>query len=223
MRYTIYLDYREKKIKKLMFDGFENVISLPLPVGDIFVVVDGQGVLIERKSLTDFGNSIKDNRLWEQLRRMFVDGVLGIPVVRRLLLIHGPVELMSESSGLTWGQIIGALQDIQFNYNIPVFSVPDDNTFLEFIRILIKRENEGKNSGEIKELWSKAIPRKDMSDEEWKVYVLSSLPFVGEKLAKELIREFGTIEKVARANIAELKRVNGIGDKKARRIYKIFH
>ncbi len=219
----IHLDYRERKIEGLLRERLKEVLTEPLPVGDILIEFDGYGVIIERKSASDFAASIKNNRLWEQLRRMLVSRVLDVPIRRRALLIHGDIYEMIEQSGLRWSHIMGAYQDIQFNYGIPVFHAPDDEALVEFLRILILREEGGKNSGEIKELWSRAVPKKNMSDEEWRIYVLSSLPFVGEKMARNLLAQFESIERIARANISELKKVEGIGDKKARRIYRIFH
>ena len=219
----LYVDYRERKVASLIIREFENVEITNLPVGDFIVEIDGKGLLIERKEAKDFIASMKNNRLWEQLRRMQVSEVMNINIIRRALLIHGILSDALEFSGIGWNNVMGAFMDIQYNYGIPIFHAEDDAALMHFLRIAIKRENEGKNEGEIKELWSRAIPKKGMSDEEWKIYVLSSLPFVGEKMAKALLEHFGSIEKIARANIVELKKVEGIGEKKAKRIYGIFH
>ncbi|HDG62488.1 MAG: ERCC4-type nuclease, partial [Thermoplasmata archaeon] len=40
---------------------------------------------------------------------------------------------------------------------------------------------------------------------------------------KNLLRHFGSIEKIAIASIEQLMMVDGIGNKKAEQIYKIFH
>ncbi len=219
----IFLDFRERKIEPLLRSLFEDVEVKTLPVGDIFMVFDTHGVLVERKSACDFLNSIKSNRLWEQLRRMHVDRLDNVPVARRILLIHGQIEDVIEEAGMRWSHVMGAYQDIQFNYRIPIFHAPDEHAMGEFFRILVKREMENKNAGEIKELWSRAIPKKAMSDEEWKIYVLSSFPFVGEKIARALLSHFGSIERIATASVEELKNVEGIGEKKARRIHELFH
>ena len=219
----ILVDYRERKVAHLIMREFENVDILTLPVGDFLIVQEDQGMLIERKEANDFIASMKNNRLWEQMRRMLTDEVNEVKIIRRALVIHGLLGDALENSGMGWNHVMGAFMEIQYKYGIPIFHAEDDAALLHFLRIAIKRENEGKNEGEIKELWSRAIPKKDMSEEDWKLYVLSSIPFVGEKMAKNLLEHFGSIEKIARANILELKKVEGIGDKKAKKIYAIFH
>ncbi|RLF36187.1 MAG: ERCC4-type nuclease, partial [Thermoplasmata archaeon] len=48
-------------------------------------------------------------------------------------------------------------------------------------------------------------------------------PNVGEVLARNLLNHFGSISRIANAGIEELKLVEGIGDKRARQIYELFH
>ncbi len=219
----VYLDYRERKILKYVVEIADYVEITNLPVGDILVSSGNEGVIVERKSAGDFIESMKNNRLWEQLRRMLADEVMGIKIVRRALLICGLLTPKLMESGIRWNNVMGAFMEIEFNYGIPIFHAEDENALREFLRILIKREREKKNRGEIKKLWMRVQPRREMSEEEWKIYALSSLPFIGEMTAKKLLERFGSIERIARASIVELKKVEGIGDKKARKIYRIFH
>ena len=217
----IYIDYRERRIKRILEDYPLDIVNLP--VGDYLLQFEGYGVLVERKSARDFISSMKNNRLWEQMRRMLAPEVMEIPIKRRALLIHGTFSDLLLLSGFGWNHIMGAFMEIQFKYGIPIFQAEDDESLQEFFRILIKREEEGKNEGDVEKRWMRVPPRRVMSEQEWKIYILSSLPNVGEKLAKNLLKRFGSIEKIAKANIIELKKVEGIGDKKARQIYRIFH
>ena len=222
MQPALMVDYRERRIIPLLEKTLDfNVANLQ--VGDFLIIRGDSCMLVERKESVDFVQSMLNNRLWEQMRRMLVDEVLGKKVVRRALVIHGSISEAIENREIGWNNVMGAMMDIQYNYRIPVFHAEDDDALLEFLRIAVKRELAGKNEEGIKELWARPIPKREMSDEDWRVYVLSSLPFVGEKLARKLLEHFGTIEKIARANIIELKKVPGIGDKKARRIYRVFH
>ena len=52
---------------------------------------------------------------------------------------------------------------------------------------------------------------------------LDQIPFIGETLKKELIRHFGGIKRLKGADLNELKKVNGIGLKKAVLIQKHFN
>jgi len=49
------------------------------------------------------------------------------------------------------------------------------------------------------------------------------LPFVGNKLAKNLLDHFGSVSSIANASVKELEEVKLIGEKKAKLIYQIFH
>ncbi len=216
------VDYRERKIIPLLEKTMEFEVK-NLPVGDFLILKGNSCMLVERKDAVDFVQSMLNNRLWEQMRRMLVDEVMGIKVARRALVIHGSISEAIEEREIGWNNVMGAIMDIQYNYRIPVFHAEDDDALLEFLKIAVKREYTGKNEEGVKELWARPIPKKGMSDDDWRVYVLSSLPFVGEKLARKMLEHFGTIEKIARANIVELKKVPGIGDKNARRIYRVFH
>ena len=52
---------------------------------------------------------------------------------------------------------------------------------------------------------------------------LDQIPFIGKALKKELIRHFGGIKRLKEADLNELKKVNGIGLKKAVLIQKHFN
>ncbi len=219
----VFVDYRERSIIPEIEDVLGDYQLENLPVGDFLFVFEDYGVLIERKSARDFINSMKTNRLWDQLRRLLAEEVMDYKIKRRILLIHNCLEDEIILGGFGWNHVMGALMEIQFKYQIPIFHAENIDSLREFLRILIKREIEGKNEGDIEKRWTRIPPKRVMSDEEWKIYALSSLPYIGEKLAAKMLEHFGSIEKIARANIVELKKVEGIGEKKARQIYKIFH
>lgn len=210
----VILDYRERKLIK-HFVKFCNLLEITtLPIGDF---IFESGLVVERKSSEDFENSMKTDRLWEQLKILSeCNEILGIPITRKLLLIHGRFSYESPP-------IAGAIYKIIFNYGIPVVKI--ENYELEdYLRILFQREASGKNS-QPPESFSKArkIPSKNMSDEDWKIYVLSSIPEVGEVLAKRLLQRFGSIRNIANASITQLMSVEGIGEKKANTIFRILH
>ena len=112
--------------------------------------------------------------------------------------------------------------EIVYVYGIPIFFVEDDQAVLTFIRILIDREIRKANESLPKERWFRRrlseIPEKDE-----KIYLLSSIPGIGNELARNLLRHFGSIDKIANASIDQLMMVDGIGSKKAEQIYNIFH
>jgi ERCC4-type nuclease len=46
---------------------------------------------------------------------------------------------------------------------------------------------------------------------------------IGEVQAKNLLDHYGSIVDIAKSTKNELKRVNGIGEKRAEKMYEIFH
>jgi Fanconi anemia group M protein len=56
-----------------------------------------------------------------------------------------------------------------------------------------------------------------------KKYILDSLPYIGNRLADNLLLHFKTISEVACASVEELQKVPKIGKKKAELIHNMFH
>ena len=59
----ILIDNRETHILDLLKEYNPKVIRLP--IGDIFILKEDEGVLLERKTPSDFISSLRSNRLWE--------------------------------------------------------------------------------------------------------------------------------------------------------------
>ena len=223
----ILVDHREGQIKSALEEIFDEVEFDLLPFGDIAILFDDYAVILERKSIHDFINSIRSNRLWEQLLKMVkAKEIRGVKIKRKLLLVHGSIldflgmeDFYNEK---LWASISGALMEIVYVYGIPIFFLENNDAVITFIRILCSREMKGANDSLPKARWFrkafKELPEKDM-----KVYLLSSLPNVGEVLARNLLNHFGSISRIANAGIEELKLVEGIGNKRARQIYELFH
>ena len=95
--------------------------------------------------------------------------------------------------------------------------------FKAFMKILVKRESSGMNEKLPEAKWYKKPARADFPIKDRKKYILSSIPFIGDRLAENLLTYFRTISDVANASIEELQKVPKIGKKKAELIYRIFH
>ena len=232
----VYVDHRESSdIIQLVQAIFENSQTTQLPLGDIFLVPSPQsGILVERKSVNDFVVSMRSNHLWEQLLRMMKTKVLlGVPIIRRLLVIHGqfesylnklPMEFSVEGHPKKfWNSISGALQEVLFVYDTPIFFAENLIAMKAFLQMLGQREIQGKNDGEPKSRWKRRrivdqLPMKDS-----RRVLLATVPSIGDTLAKNLLGKFPTIHDVACASIDDLQAINGIGKKKAQKIYHLFH
>jgi len=221
----IILDHREKKIVSLVTTVFPCVEIGVLPVGDILIIQEDYGVVLERKSVPDLVSSIRSNHLWEQLLALLkAKNVLGFDIRRKVLVIHGDIEAYAfGGSQVFWSSLAGAFQEILFVYDVPIVFVGNDDFFSQFLRIFIQRETEGANDGSPKHRWCHKRVTEHMPVRVAKMVLLDALPGVGEVLSSHLINKFGTVEGVATASVKDLQTVEGIGKMKAQKIYDVFH
>lgn len=198
-----------------------------LPAGDLMIVSEKGSVVVERKTVSDFIGSIKSNRLWTQLLELMkVKEILGFDVKRRLLVIHGGFWEYTNVSSLNeqrfWSSVFGALLAINFVYDTPCIVCENNYAFEVFLRILLQREEGGKNDALPKaRRHRKSVSRLPVMDV--RQYVLDAIPSIGEARAKELLDSFGSIFNIAQSTKRELMRVPGIGEKRAEKIYEVFH
>jgi DNA excision repair protein ERCC-4 len=232
IKLKILVDHRERHLTEFLEGVCEEVVFTQLPIGDYLVVSDSGGVLVERKTVTDFFSSVRSNRLWDQLLRMMkTERVLEYQVKRRILLIHGnfqdyfePYYNESEQELLVhWSQLMGAYMEIIYVYNTPIIHAESDAAFKAFMKILVKREFSGKNDKLPDAKWYEKPVSADLPIMDRKKYILSSLPYIGDRLAENLLKHFNTISGVACASVEELQEVPKIGKKKAELIYTLFH
>jgi DNA excision repair protein ERCC-4 len=226
------VDYRERHLVRLLEDVFDEIAFAQLLVGDYLLTSDYGAVVVERKTVNDFLSSIRSNRLWDQLLRMMkTEEISGYSVKRKILLIHGNFEdyfqIVDFDSNndllLHWSQLMGAYMEIIYVYNTPIIHAESDTAFKAFMKILAKRESSGSNDKLPDARWYKKPARADLPVKDRKKYILSSLPYVGDRLAENLLRSFNTISEIACASVEELQKVPKIGKKKAELIYGTFH
>jgi ERCC4-type nuclease len=223
----LFVDHREGKVLPALQEictalNIECTVT-QLPLGDFLFVSHTTGVLLERKSASDFLSSIRSNRLWDQLLRfMKASTLLGYPLKRKLLLIHGTFD-SDETTQVFWSRLMGAYQEILFVYDIPIIMLEHDDAFYECMRILIKREQSGKNDLPPQSRWFRKHLLPDLPEMDVKRYVLASVPMIGDIQAEILLDHFGSLAAVANASENQLQKVKGIGKVKAKRIYQVFH
>ncbi|MDI6903158.1 MAG: helix-hairpin-helix domain-containing protein [Methanocellales archaeon] len=202
-----------------------------LPLGDFLIVGGDSAVIIERKTSADFVSSVRSNRLWEQLLRfMKTDEIWGYEIKRRILVIHGDFEdhldlippmYPKRALQAFWSSMMGAQLETLFVYDTPIVVVENDEAFYAFLKTIIKREEEGKNVKMPEARWYRkrgGLPVKD-----GRRFLLGAIPLIGESLAGNLLDHFDSIADIANASLEELQEVQGIGKKKAAKIYEIFH
>ena len=200
---------------------------IKLPVGDLMIISESGALVVERKTVPDLISSIRSNRLWSQLLRMMkTEEMLGYEVKRRLLVIQGGFWEYTNVSPVNeerfWGSIFGSLLAINFEYNTPCIVCENNYAFEVFLRILLQREEKGKNDRLPQGRWYKKpldrLPIKDVKE-----YVLDAIPTIGEARARKLLDSYGTIFDIAKSSKSDLMKVQGIGEKRAEKIYEVFH
>ncbi len=201
------IDNRERNLE--IIDSLANnnvkLSFTTLPVGD-YIISDRIGV--ERKTAQDFERSIIDSRLFEQAKR------LQEGYTRPMLIIEGGFDYSSLSKNV----ILGAIMALYVDHNIQVI-LTEDATETSYV---LSKVAEREQSTEHREPRISGNKRA-FTLYQWQLAILSTLPGVGNSLAKNLLSHFKTLRNISNATTEELMEVNKIGKKKASRIYQLLN
>jgi Fanconi anemia group M protein len=174
-----------------------------LNLGD-FVV--SEKTILERKTMQDFEASIIDGRLFQQvvsLKNSFYNPIIAVIGKEKPTRLH---------EGSFWGAIFS----LSLDFKVPVIFFETEEELAKAIVILAKRENREKKLAPIQ--FQKP---KDMTSSERQLFVTEALPNIGPNLARSLLKEMKTLKKIFNASEDELKKVEGIGEEKAKRIVEL--
>ncbi|MCD6093164.1 MAG: hypothetical protein J7J38_04075 [Candidatus Aenigmarchaeota archaeon] len=198
----IIFDSREKK--SLVVENLKTKCELEeklLDVGD-FLLSDR--VCCEKKTTTDFVQSIVDKRMFNQLKNMKEN----FPI--QLLIIEGNGLY---DNNVNADAIRGALASIAINFRVPILWTKSPKETADMLYIIAKREQFGEKRpirvrGE----------RKPKDIKRCQEYLIAGLPDIDSIRARNLLKHFKCPEFVFTASEKELRRVNGIGKELARKI-----
>lgn len=205
----VYVDKRE--IRSHVAHSLEKldveVILRTLEVGD-YVVSDRVG--IERKTVDDFLSTFLDGRdLFGQISD------LARAYRRPLLIIEG--EGIYSKRHIHPNAIRGALSTVAIDFGIPVLFSKDEEDTAALISIIAKREQADHPKKEINLHGTKTASTLPEQQE----YVVSAISEIGPVVAKNLLRHFGSVERIMRASREELMAVELVGPKTADRIREV--
>jgi len=192
----ILADYREKNslvISELISLGIKVEIK-HLKVADFIV----KNTAIERKTVSDFLNSMINKRLIRQLQELQ-------QYKNKLLIIEGieEHELYNEHPeefGIHPNAIRGFILDILLKYKVPIILTKDYKDTAKFILILCKKQK--------RETGIRAN-KKSLNKKEQLQYLLEGFPGIGPKTAKKLLKQFKTLKNILNTEIEDLKSVIG--------------
>jgi len=205
---AIMADYREKStgtVKELVELGVH--VKLEMLKSADYVLSGRVGV--ELKTVADFAASIIDGRLLEQLK------VLKRSFEKPLIILQGTQDLYKVRN-IHPNAIRGMLSTVAVSYGIPILSTKDEKDTAALLLSIAKREQEKTGSE-----FSAHADKKPMTMKEQQEYLVSCLPQVGPNLAKELLKQFGSVKKIVNSSEEELKNVAGVGDKIAKAIKEL--
>lgn len=183
-----------------------NVVQMTLKVGDYCVDPD---VLIERKTVLDFAQSIIDGRLFKQaasMKKCFE---------RPIMIVEGDLRNLHESINIHPHAVKGALISMALAWQITVLFSKDKQETALLLWLIATQETKS-----IAEL-SYRPGRRPKRLHKRQLYILQGLPGVGPKTAAELLSRFGSTEKVMTALEQDLMRIRGLGKKKSGKIREI--
>ena len=202
----IIVDERERKsgIPELLKSVGLNLEMKTLPIGDYIVAPE---TVVERKSIRDLMSSVFDGRLFDQCSRLKEH--FQHPVV----LMEGNVDEIEE---ITENPLIfyGAISTVVLDFKIPVIPTPSATHTAKLLVSMCSRKESPKGPYLKKIRKSNDLGKQQLSS-------LCSLPGVGEKFAVRMLEKFGTPLKVFTATTAELAKVEGLGEARAKKIKKI--
>jgi Fanconi anemia group M protein len=204
----VFADSRERSsgILKLLADKNVELKLQNMEVGDFIL---SERVCVERKEVKDFVDSIIDKRILKQVQE------LKNNFERPLIVIEG-IENIYSVRNIHSNAIRGMLAYITVDLGIPIVYTRDSKDTVEFLLTVAKREQEkGKKE------FSLRGEKKPLTLKEQQEFVVGGFPGVGGLLAKNLLKEFGSVKSVVNASVEELKDVDKIGKKKAEEIRKV--
>ena len=214
----IKVDYREPVEIK---DGLQPLAEIVcLDTGDYtFATLDGSHAKIERKSSGDLLSSFTSGRLARQLREIRAETDNAILLIEGWFTSTktGKVRWAKRTSGVSWIALQNFLLSAQ-TAGVKVVYSPNIKMTISMLCQLYQYYQKDQHTA----LLARERPTFFLTTKEAnRLDLLMGLPGVREVLAKRLLEYFSSPMAVFSASAEELKAVEGIGAKKARRIIEI--
>jgi len=187
-----------------------------LVVGDYIVSSE---TVIERKTIYDLINSVYDGRIFIQCSNLINHYAKPLIIIEGNLTDLDTREHFENDSKLIIDKIRVAYETlikVALDFRIPILYTNSVFYTAELLVLLASNQFRSKNDGPLLKKIKKSNPFLLQQ-----LYVLTSLPGIGSKLATRLLDKFHSPVNVLNASIAELARVPGLGNMRAEKIRKI--
>jgi len=177
-----------------------------LAVGDYVVNPE---IAAERKSVRDFVSSVYDGRLFSQA------SALASSYRKPYIIVEGDVK---EVSGLVknLASYYGAIASVTLAYDLRLMHTANaDETALAIAALVRNSRARPIPPGLLQ------APPKSKDEAQQQLYLVSSLPGVGTKLAKRMLGRYATPRRVMSLTEAQLSMIPGLGAKRASKIAQV--
>jgi len=203
---VVYVDQRERNsgITLKLAEMGARIEVKQLQVADYLV---SNSVAVERKTISDFLQSMIDKRLMTQAHELTQN--FDTPI----MMVEGNNDGLYTMRNIHPNAVRGAMSAIAVNFGIPIIFTQDAEDTAAMLYTIAKREQEGIT----KEVALRGEKRA-MSLKERQRFIVESLPNVSAVLAKRLLEKFGSVKKVMSATEKQLQKVEMIGEEKAKKI-----
>jgi ERCC4-type nuclease len=241
------VDSREDQsiIRELKERGVEFRVDT-LNYGDYIILGDEAKFVIERKSITDFMDSVNDNRIWSQLKGLeqykdyhiyiVIEGFYDYNVIQKNIAMSNKIPYFrywKKYASFTPSRFIGTITSIMKSWsNVSIISVKDkpkkyksddsegshlSRQFIDFLISLNKKLGEPTPQ----EIWVQNVVNKNnrtLAQEQ--VDLLASIEGVGKVKVKEIIEQYKSIKKLVNAKFPSLEKK--FGTKLANHLREVF-
>lgn len=213
----IIVDHREKPsgiIKELAKKGFD-IEAKQLVAADYILETKDRNdniltVGIERKTQSDFLNSIIDKRIIQQL--MYLKENFSVP----LLIIEGSENIYTLRN-FHPNSVRGMLASIAIDFQIPMIHTKNTRDTAALLEVIARRLERPRSQ------LSLLKKRKPATLKEQQEYLVESLPTIGPQMAKALLKNFKSVKRVTNASADDLMRIDNMGKKKIEKILAVLN
>ena len=183
------------------------VSSKQLQVAD-YICSDRVG--IERKTISDFLQSIFNQRIFKQLAE------LAESYERPLLILEGNPDVLFTDRNVNPNTIRGLLGSIAVDYQVPIIWTSHSKETAAQVYWIARRE-QVKEKREMQIRAKTKAPTLSHQQE----FLVTGLPGISNTRARQLLRKFKTAEKVFTASETRLGKLDGFGEKRIKQIKKV--
>ena len=209
MPISIVIDSREPNDVRKHLTSLATLSTDTLPCGDYLC---SERVAVERKTVSDFLSSLRDQRLFSQLRQLLES--FECPV----LLIEGNPDGLY-GNGFAPNAIRGALSAIAIDYRVPILWTSDSReTALQLYWMASREQEERKIRQSLRT--EKPDPASLAAQQE---HLIAGLPGISGVRARALLAHFKTPADALLATEKQLRAVEGLGPKTAKAIFRVLH